>query len=77
MRFLASAALVVAGALFAYWAFLATFVWTSGSLIEWAFVTAFGWLIGYDVWDRFVARGAGRRAVRVGTLGKRSLPRTS
>jgi hypothetical protein len=55
MRMIAALLLIVAGALYSYWAFLATFVWDTGTPTQWVFVTAFGWLICYDLWHRFVA----------------------
>jgi hypothetical protein len=61
MRVLAAILLGAAGLLFSYWAFLATFVWDSGTLTQWVFVTAFGWLMCLDVWTRFFSRSSGRR----------------
>jgi Ni/Fe-hydrogenase subunit HybB-like protein len=56
MRYISALVLVLAGSLFTYWAFVATFVWNSGTVLEWAFVSAFGWLMCHDLWQRLASR---------------------
>jgi hypothetical protein len=58
MRIIITLLLVVAGAGYACWTFVATFVWDSGSVAQFAFATAFGWLVLYDLWKLWLARAA-------------------